>query len=590
MLALECDRDRKVVTSYEGPRSIVESNNPDIICKIDTNNAQSIREIASLSTLQDSPYILKLYRVDLDVENTIYVEKLAGDLSTFMRIRPLIIPNLKTIFYQMAMGLYHAHSKMIMHRDIKPQNIFLTIVEGRLRAVLGDWGSSRRFEAQDRDEYTNHVQTLWYEAPELLLGNYNYSSKIDIWGLGLVVAEMCNGAELCTGRNEVDQLFAIFRLIGTPDTYRNIFPPWDDNRTNRIQTFDPLLLDVILQMLEFDPTTRIDIYAVLNHPYFDGIRADVIVTPDPYTQFLPADVRIPAPDSSDLKQGLYKICIQDQLFPRTFFLACKYLDFLLPMLTTSGHLIYPIFTPTDPVDRLHASLACLYLADAIADDGYGFDSAEAFDYERMIAIRNYLITALHYNLYLDTEFQFLSILAPMTTKLSSAPTMTGSMIPSLLAPKTSSPIAADVSVDRFVDLTTKLANYVMAAEAPYSSQEVIAELLTTPFTIQSTFFDPHSYKSYPYSKYPPDKYFAGGFSTIGTVEYRWEQLAPRAKRPKIPKNRTLTVEEWKKLGIELSPEWQHIGGLPLYQDILIFSVIRASDYVFRSPFSSKSSE
>jgi cyclin-dependent kinase len=90
---------------------------------------------------------------------------------------------------------------------LKPQNVLIDR-EGALK--LADFGLARAFGVPLRT-YTHEVVTLWYRAPEILLGSRHYSIAVDIWSVGCIFAEMCNRAPLFPGDSEIDELFRIFR-------------------------------------------------------------------------------------------------------------------------------------------------------------------------------------------------------------------------------------------------------------------------------------------------------------------------------------------------------------------------------------------
>lgn len=80
---------------------------------------------------------------------------------------------------------------------------------------LADFGLARAFGIPV-NTFSNEVVTLWYRAPDVLLGSRNYSTSIDIWSAGCIMAEMLCGKPLFPGKNNEDQLVKIFKLRGTP--------------------------------------------------------------------------------------------------------------------------------------------------------------------------------------------------------------------------------------------------------------------------------------------------------------------------------------------------------------------------------------
>ena len=99
-----------------------------------------------------------------------------------------------------------------MHRDLKPQNLLIDM-NGTIK--LADFGLARAFGVPVR-AYTHEVVTLWYRAPEVLLGTVRYSTALDMWSVATVVAEMATKKPLFCGDSEIDQLYRIFVVLGTP--------------------------------------------------------------------------------------------------------------------------------------------------------------------------------------------------------------------------------------------------------------------------------------------------------------------------------------------------------------------------------------
>ncbi|XP_023584904.1 cyclin-dependent kinase 3 isoform X4 [Trichechus manatus latirostris] len=146
---------------------------------------------------------------------------------------------------------------------------------------LADFGLARAFGVPLRT-YTHEVVTLWYRAPEILLGSKFYSTAVDVWSIGCIFAEMVTRRALFPGDSEIDQLFRIFRTLGTPSEatwpgvtqlpdYKGSFPKWTRKGLEEIvPNLEPAGKDLLMKLLQCDPSRRISAKAALAHPYFSA--------------------------------------------------------------------------------------------------------------------------------------------------------------------------------------------------------------------------------------------------------------------------------------------------------------------------------
>lgn len=177
---------------------------------------------------------------------------------------------------QLLQAIHYCHVNLMLHRDLKPQNLLLDR-NGVIK--LADFGLSRSFNLP-LGTYTHEVVTLWYRSPEILLGAKTYGTGVDIWSLGCIFAEMSTNQTLFRGDSEIDQLFRIFRTLGTPDErmwhgvsrlpdYKDTFPKWKAQYLGiLLHNMDSDAVDLLQKMLIYDPRTRISARKALTHRYF----------------------------------------------------------------------------------------------------------------------------------------------------------------------------------------------------------------------------------------------------------------------------------------------------------------------------------
>jgi serine/threonine protein kinase len=241
----------------------------------------AIREISLLKHLKHQN-IVTLHDAIYERSRLYLVfEYLDQDLKRHMdHTQGMLQPRLvKSYMFQLLKGMMFCHQRGILHRDLKPQNLLID-QQGNLK--LADFGLARAVSVPVR-LYTHEIVTLWYRAPEVLLGSSShgkYSSPVDMWSIGCIFAEMITKQALFPGDCEIDELYKIFRALGTPNdlvwpgvskfpNYKEKFPQWTPQPLSTIVPgASPLALDLLQKMLIYEPSQRISARAALNHPYF----------------------------------------------------------------------------------------------------------------------------------------------------------------------------------------------------------------------------------------------------------------------------------------------------------------------------------
>lgn len=242
-----------------------------------------VTRISLLPIFPSVVLILRLYDVvHAEKKLTLVFEYLDQDLKKYLDVCEggLDLTIVKSFLFQLLTGVAYCHHHRVLHRDLKPQNLLINR-EGELK--LADFGLARAFGIPVRS-YTHEVVTLWYRAPDVLLGSRKYSTPVDIWSIGCIFAEMVNGNPLFKGTTEDTQLDMIFRHLGTPNesNYPSIseLPDWRDNIPvypppesflGLVPKLDEEGLDLLMAMLEFDPAKRITAQNARQHRFFDSI-------------------------------------------------------------------------------------------------------------------------------------------------------------------------------------------------------------------------------------------------------------------------------------------------------------------------------
>uniref|UniRef100_A0A8C5PE74 cyclin-dependent kinase n=1 Tax=Leptobrachium leishanense TaxID=445787 RepID=A0A8C5PE74_9ANUR len=174
----------------------------------------AIREVSLLKDLKHANIVTLHDIIHTERTLTLVFEYLDKDLKQYLDDCGNLINlhNVKLFLYQLLRGLSYCHRRKVLHRDLKPQNLLIN-EKGELK--LADFGLARAKSIPTKT-YSNEVVTLWYRPPDILLGSTEYSTQIDMWGVGCIFYEMVTGRPLFPGSTVEEQLHFIFRILGTP--------------------------------------------------------------------------------------------------------------------------------------------------------------------------------------------------------------------------------------------------------------------------------------------------------------------------------------------------------------------------------------
>ncbi|CAJ0642297.1 3982_t:CDS:2 [Entrophospora sp. SA101] len=187
---------------------------------------------------------------------------------------------IKLYMYQLFRSLAYIHSLGICHRDIKPQNLLLNPASGVLK--LCDFGSAKILVHGEPN--VSYICSRYYRAPELIFGATNYTTNIDVWSTGCVMAELMLGQPLFPGESGIDQLVEIIKVLGTPtrEQIKTMNPNYMEHRFPQIKPHPfakvfrartpPEAIDLISRLLEYTPSNRLTAIEAMCHPFFDELR------------------------------------------------------------------------------------------------------------------------------------------------------------------------------------------------------------------------------------------------------------------------------------------------------------------------------
>ncbi|NXD64276.1 CDK17 kinase, partial [Eolophus roseicapillus] len=209
--------------------------------------------------------------------------------------------SLKLFLYQILRGLAYCHRRKVLHRDLKPQNLLIN-EKGELK--LADFGLARAKSVPTKT-YSNEVVTLWYRPPDVLLGSSEYSTQIDMWGVGCIFFEMASGRPLFPGSTVEDELHLIFRLLGTPcqetwpgisstDEFRNYnFPKYKPQPLiNHAPRLDTEGIELIAKFLQYESKKRISAEEAMKHAYFRSLGTRIHTLPESVSIFSLKEIQL----------------------------------------------------------------------------------------------------------------------------------------------------------------------------------------------------------------------------------------------------------------------------------------------------------
>ena len=205
-----------------------------------------LREVTFLRSLPTHAHLVPALDIFLDpITKKLHIcmEYMDGNLYQLMKSRDhkcLEGTVVKSILFQILAGLDHIHAHSFFHRDIKPENILVSSASthdsnsafrrysslstppstpSMYSIKIADFGLAR--ETHSKLPYTTYVSTRWYRAPEVLLRAGEYSAPVDMWAIGAMAVEVATLKPLFPGGNEVDQVWRVCEIMGSPGRWYN---------------------------------------------------------------------------------------------------------------------------------------------------------------------------------------------------------------------------------------------------------------------------------------------------------------------------------------------------------------------------------
>merc|ERR1712136_580718 len=259
-LKMEKEKEGFPITSLREINTLLIAQHPNVI---------TVREIVVGSNIDQIYIVMDFVEHDLK-----------GLMETMRKKNQVFLPGeVKCLMIQLLRAIRHLHDNWILHRDLKSSNLLLSH-NGILK--VGDFGLAREYGSPLK-AYTSIVVTLWYRAPELLMGMKQYSTAIDVWSCGCIFGELLLMNPLFPGESEVDELNKIFKLLGTPN--EKIWPGYNKlpapqkmkfieypyatlRQKFPVNMLTESGMDLMKRFLTYDPKQRITCDEALKAEYF----------------------------------------------------------------------------------------------------------------------------------------------------------------------------------------------------------------------------------------------------------------------------------------------------------------------------------
>ncbi|XVE94353.1 hypothetical protein REPUB_Repub02eG0001900 [Reevesia pubescens] len=225
----------------------------------------TLREVSILRMLSHDPHVVRLMDVKQGLNkqgNTVLYlvfEYMDTDLKKFIRSfrqsgHLIPVSTVKSLMYQLCKGVAFCHGHGVLHRDLKPHNLLMDRKTMTLK--IADLGLARAFTLPIK-KYTHEILTLWYRAPEVLLGATHYSTAVDMWSVA------------CIFGTPNEQVWP--GVSSLPNWHE--YPQWSpQNLSSAVPNLDTDGLHLLSQMLQYDPSKRISAKKAMEHPYFADLN------------------------------------------------------------------------------------------------------------------------------------------------------------------------------------------------------------------------------------------------------------------------------------------------------------------------------